>query len=79
MLHYLVTLVSLLFIACDPYFLFTFLIFLIIACMYTKSIGDGVTSEARASPLLSLLHKEISLQMKIIGNHVIIAERLCPL
>ena len=36
-----------------------------------KDVGDGATSEARASPLFSLLHKEISLQMKIIGNHVI--------
>ena len=39
-------------------------------CM-CKGVGGGVTSRARALPLLPLLHKEISLQMKIIENHVI--------
>ena len=29
--------------------------------IYVKGVGDGVTREARASPLLSLLHMEIRL------------------
>ena len=48
-------------------------------CIYAvnKGVGDSVRSEARASPLLSLLHKDIGLQIKIIRNCVIsIAEHL---
>ena len=37
----------------------------------TKGVGDSATSKATASPLCPLLHKKISLQIKIIGNSVI--------
>ena len=56
------------------YYIHVILVTLFNAChvCMSKDVGDGVTSRARALPLLPLLHKEISLQIKIIGNHVII-------
>ena len=33
-------------------------------CKWFKGIGDGLTSEAKPLPILSLLHKEINLQNK---------------
>ena len=38
--------------------------FMYVYIYHMKGIGNGVTSEARASPLMLFAHKEISLQLK---------------
>ena len=42
-----------------------------------KGVGDGMAIEVRALPLFVFLHKEISLQVKIMGTVLLVFQKAC--